>query len=296
MRRTRHRDPTGEPTDPTSGSPDHLSQINTVWTMVAQAHANEAADGPTRAARAWLWNQYERAIRQYVEHSIHDKHRAEEVFHDFGVRILEGDLRGASQERGKFRFYLKQALRRHVLNYYRAAKLDAARLRKIPRPTSNESVQVSVADQQFLENWRADLLQGTWQRLHDHELSTGRALFTVLEIRASHAGESSERLAQIASERLGRGVDARWFNRQVFDARKLIAAFLLEEVGRTLSRPTHDAIEEELIALGLLDFPSVKEALRELRKKSESSPQAGAESPGEDADDPHRQQPDAKSE
>jgi hypothetical protein len=275
VRRSAHRDAVEEPEDPTpdDGLPDHLSQINTVWSMVLKAHADDGAQEPTRAARAWLWNQYQRAIRKYLERSIPDKNGADEMFQEFGIRILQGDLRGARQDRGKFRFYLKQALRHQVLDYFRKCKLDAARLTQIQHEKRDDARarQVSDADQQFVENWRADLLQATWQRMHDHEQNTGQPRFTVLQIRAAYATESSERLAEIASAQLARPVSAHWFNRQVHEARKLIAAFLLEEVGRTLWTPTADGIEEELIALGLLDFPSVKDALRELREKSDTA-------------------------
>jgi DNA-directed RNA polymerase specialized sigma24 family protein len=252
--------------------PDHLSQIITVWTIVQQAHASTEtgeAPEPTRVARAWLWNQYQHAILKYLRSAIRNENDVDDLFQQFGFRILRGDFHNAKPEKGKFRHYLKSILRAQVSDYYRRINRDPV--------ISNEAVQDRVdrqepgaeADREFLENWRADLLQGTWQRLHDHETSSGRFSFSALQLKADHGEESSEQLARRLSKKVGHTVTAGWYNRQVHEARKLIAAFLLEEVARTLSHPTADAIEDELITLGLLNYPSVGDALHEVRRRGD---------------------------
>jgi DNA-directed RNA polymerase specialized sigma24 family protein len=270
-----YRDPAEEPTDesPSNEPADHLSQINTVWSMVARAHADQGGDATpelTREARAWIWSKYQLAIRKYLQRAIHDQNEVDDLFQEFGYRILKGDFRAANPERGKFRYYLKTALQRLVADHHRRNRRDAVRKAPAPPELIDDRDAAPEADVQFLENWRADLLQGTWQRLHDHEKATRRFHFSVLQMKARSDGEPSERLAERFGEELGRPVSAGWFNKQVWEARKLIAGFLLEDVARTLWKPTTDAIEEELIALGLHDFPSVKDALGELRSKSDA--------------------------
>ncbi len=88
MQRPSHGDPAEEPTDDPSSDAlaDHFSQINTVWSMVARAHADEGGDSipePTREARGRLWNQYQLAIRKYLQRAIRDPNEVDELFQEF---------------------------------------------------------------------------------------------------------------------------------------------------------------------------------------------------------------------
>src|SRR5438067_13804397 len=92
-----------------------LSLIPTLWSLVLQAR-----DGPADAvhqARQRLLEHYGGAVQRYLRKVLRDADRADDIFQDFAVRLLRGDLRGANPERGRFRNFVKGTLF-HLIAYH----------------------------------------------------------------------------------------------------------------------------------------------------------------------------------
>src|SRR5262245_27390195 len=82
-----------------------LDRIGTCWQRVHDPAYFAASYGP--------------AIRRYLEALLKNTHDAEEVAQDFLLRVHEQGLGRASPERGRFRDYLKKAVRNAALSFLR---------------------------------------------------------------------------------------------------------------------------------------------------------------------------------
>src|ERR1700730_60584 len=92
-----------------------LSRISTLWSLVCQAH-----EGPAEAAnsaRQQLLERYGDAIRRYLRKLLRDADAADEVFQEFALQLVRGDLRGADPQRGRFRQFVKGTLFHLVADY-----------------------------------------------------------------------------------------------------------------------------------------------------------------------------------
>src|SRR5438093_7304269 len=69
-----------------------LNLIPTLWSLVRRAHSDPLDEA--RAARRQLLERYGGAIRRYLRRLLHDPHAADEVFQEFALQLLQGDLRG----------------------------------------------------------------------------------------------------------------------------------------------------------------------------------------------------------
>ncbi len=113
-----------------------LSRMSTVWTMVFEAHGEEA-DAAT-AAMSGLRSGI-RAWSIATSGAVRDPDAAAELSQEFALRILRGAFKHADPSRGRFRDYLKTALI-HLVDDYRAAQ--RSRPRPLPR---NEPVSPTPA-------------------------------------------------------------------------------------------------------------------------------------------------------
>lgn len=241
----------------TQFSPDRavsLDQISTRWSTL-----NDPVQFVLR---------YAPAIRKYLDALIANPHDAEEVAQDFLVRMLQKGFANANPESGRFRDYLKKAIRN--------AALTRLRRRKLAIQGNTDLLQFIVADEPtsapddvWREDWRHCMLNRVWQALDHHQRrSSGNLCYTVLRLTVDHPDADSEELAARASEVAGHLMRPDAFRKQLSRARRLFAHFLVEEVAQTLQQPTADRIEEELIDLGLMalvrDFlpPNWKTELR----------------------------------
>ncbi len=101
-----------------TGEPDpHLSQIQTSWTLVFEAHRG-AADSAA-AAQAELMVRYAGSIHRYLLGATRDPDAAEELAQEFAVRFLRGDFHRADAARGRFRDFLKRSVRNLMIDHFR---------------------------------------------------------------------------------------------------------------------------------------------------------------------------------
>jgi RNA polymerase sigma-70 factor (ECF subfamily) len=222
-------------TEPTPKSV--LEQISTCWPLI---------HNPVQFVM-----RYARAIQKYVVAIVRDSHDAEEVAQDFLVRVFDKGFCPENVSRGRFRDYLKSAVRYVAISHLRRrrpSELTEEMLASIIQPNSD-------ADRTWLSEWHDCLLERVWQSLELHQQQTPDNLFySVLRLHIDNPDASSGEHAAKLSEQIGRPIRADVFRQQLRRARKHFAKLIVEEVRQTLQYPTADSVEQELIDLDLMPF------------------------------------------
>ena len=221
-----------------------------MWSLVQSAH--QGSDEAAAAARRRLLDCYGGAVRRYLRRVLRDPDAADEVFQEFAVRLLHGDLRGADPHRGRFRDFVKGTLLHLVADYRKRQQRWP-----IPLPADGLAVVESVEpefDAAFADSWRDELLARAWAALAAADGRTGQPFSAVLRFRADHPDMRSPELAEHLADRLGRPLSAAGVRQVLHRAREKFAELLLVEVGRVLDDPTPAAVEQELADLSLLDY------------------------------------------
>jgi len=241
----------------------HLSQISTTWTVLFDAHQGEA--DAVSAAQQRLLQRYQRAVYRYLYAMLRDWDAADDLFQEFAVRLLRGSFRNANPERGRFRDFLKRALRNLVINRW---KRQGQGPRSVPEGAEPavEETPGAEADQEFLSQWRDELLARSFEALQRVERQTGQPFYTVLRFRTDHPDLRSPQMAEQLSAVLGKPVSAEWVRKRLHFAREKFTDLLLDEVTQSLGDPTLDELEEEVIDLGLQDH--CRTALDRRRQRS----------------------------
>lgn len=230
----------------------HLSQISTTWTVLFQAHGGPDAAVP--AAQQQMLERYQAAVYRYLLAAVRDADVADDLYQEFALRLVRGDFKRANPERGRFRDFLKTSLYHLIVDHQRRQQRRPLSLGPdSPEPAGEMSGEME-SDREFLAIWRAELLQRTSDALLRVEKQTGQPLHLVLRFRTDHPDVRSPRMAEQLTARLGRPVTADWVRKRLHVAREKFTELLLEEVERSLERPTPDEVERELIDLGLLDY------------------------------------------
>jgi RNA polymerase sigma-70 factor (ECF subfamily) len=230
---------------------DRLSRIQTLWTLVRNAHEGPA--DAVRAAQQQLLDRYGGAVRRYLRGVVRDGDAAEDLFQEFACRVLKGDLHGADPERGRFRQYVKGVLFHLVADHHQAKKRQPAVGENLPEPAVGPPSMADL-DRDLVQSWRDELLARTWQLLEDYQKVSGKPFFGVLRFRADHPKLSSDDMAGMLSKELGKPISAAGVRQTLHRARDKFADLLLDEVLHALDKPESGQVEEELIELGLLDY------------------------------------------
>lgn len=198
--------------------------------------------------------RYARAIKKYLLALVKRRDDAEEVAQDFFLWVTKNGFPRARKERGRFRDYLKVAVRNYALNYLRRkrlATLDDTRLAQIPAHDD----PAHLHEREWLAEWRACLLNRAWLRLERHqERSQNHIYYTALRVTANHPECDSTTLAGRASVIVGRPIRPDAFRKQLSRGRRLFCELLVKEIAQTLDSPTATQIEEELVDLGLIGY------------------------------------------
>lgn len=214
-----------------------LEQISTCWPMI---------HNPVQFVM-----RYARAIQKYVAAIVRDPHDAEEVAQDFLVRVFDKGFCPENVSRGRFRDYLKSAVRYVAISHLRkrrSAELSEEMLASIVQPDSE-------ADRAYSSGWRDCLLERVWQSLELHQQATADNLFySVLRLHTETPTASSDDHAARLSEQLGRTVRADAFRQQLHRARKHFAKLIVAEIQQTIQNPTSETVEQELIDLDLMSY------------------------------------------
>ncbi|MCI0457713.1 MAG: hypothetical protein L0Z62_12145 [Gemmataceae bacterium] len=228
-----------------------LSLIPTLWSLVYQAHYGPAE--VANPARQQLLERYGGAVQRYLCKVLRDPDAAEEVFQEFALQLLHGDLRGANPKRGRFRNFVKGTLF-HLIADYRHQQ------RKWPGPLPADGAALAAnpeavdSDRQFVESWCDEFLARAWAALAAIEARTGQPLYAVLRFRADHPEMRSPQMAEQLTAQLDRPFTAGGIRQILHRAREKFAELLLDQVTHSLENPTAEQLAQELVELGLLDY------------------------------------------
>lgn len=229
-----------------------LSELSTAWTLLLQSFEGPADQ--VKEARRLLLERYGTPVYRYLRAAVGDPDTADELYQEFALRFVRGDFRHAHPERGRFRHYLKTALRNLIANHHQ-------RGRRAPAPLPAEDVLADSAalpevqcDAEYVAAWRAELLALAWQALERFERETGKPYFSALRLRTEHPELNSGEIAAWLTPQLRQEVSAGWVRKQLFHAREEFTRALVRSVLETMDEPNLDGLREELQELGLLDY------------------------------------------
>ena len=165
---------------------------------------------------------------------------------------------------------LKSSLYHLIIDHHKRKKRGMTQLSPDgPEPAADTSSTLD-SDRQFLDAWRADLLNKAWEALADEERRTGRLMHTVLHFRAGNTNMRSAQMAEHLSARLGREVTADWVRKWLHTAREHFADLLLAEVSDSLENASQEDIVQELIDLELFQYCKIAVDRWQQRQSSES--------------------------
>jgi RNA polymerase sigma-70 factor (ECF subfamily) len=231
---------------------EHLSRIETLWSVVRTAHGEEV--DAAMQAREHLFERYNGAVRRYLLAALRNEDAADEVFQEFSLRFVRGDFGNVDPSKGRFRSFLKTVVYHLLVDYQRRKKRGQREQAFAHEPETDEVQQSSADDEAFISNWRDGLLERVWSGLQLSEESSGKPHHTVLQVRVANAELSSTELAEVLSEKLGREVNSGHTRVLLHRARDRFAELMLAEVAETLEQATPEALEEELIDLNLFHY------------------------------------------
>jgi DNA-directed RNA polymerase specialized sigma24 family protein len=224
-----------------------LDAIGTCWSLVQKAHGEQSLD--MTAARQALVLRYARAIRRYIGGIIRGADDADELAQDVVMRLMRGDFAGADPNRGRFRDFLKTAVRNMVHNTWAKAN---------KRKTAD--VQLDLLGQESHDptwdhEWQQSVLEQTWNALKAQEKQQSNVkTYSIMKLRADHPDATSDELATLASKKWGQEIRPDSFRQMLRRARLKFAECLVTELAVGLADHSPARISEELAALGLLEY------------------------------------------
>jgi RNA polymerase sigma factor (sigma-70 family) len=228
-----------------------LSLIPTLWSLVCRAHHGSAEEA--NSARQQLLERYGAAVQRYLRRMLRDRDAADEVFQEFALHLLRGDLHGADPKRGRFRDFVKGTLFHLIANYRKQRREFPAPL-PVGRAEPEANLEDHESDRQFVDSWCDELLARAWAALAELEAKTGHPLYAVLRFRADHSEMRSPQMAERLTAQLGRPLTAVGVRQILHRARQKFADLLLEEVAQSLNNPTPEHLRQELVELGLFTY------------------------------------------
>jgi len=234
-----------------------LSGISTLWTVVSRAH--EGSSNAVQVAQGELLQRYSPAIHRYLLGALHDAEAADELSQEFALRFIRGDFVCANPELGRFRDYVKGVLSHLIADHFRRRK----RSRNLPNSVPEPAAPDPCTDKEFVNSWRDELMQHTWDALGELQTRTGKPFHTVLRSRTDCPKLTSGQRAEQLSARLGYKVTDVWVRQTLHRAREKFVDLLMQAVSETMSNPTVDELEAELSELGLWQY--CKAALNKMR-------------------------------
>ena len=224
-------------------SQDRLSRIQTHWSRLLAP-----TDGPEKD----LLLRYYSAAFRYLLAILHDATIAEELAQEFAVRFLAGHYSKVDRQRGRFRDFLKAALRNLIHDYWRRQQKERARTPA--DPDGFEPSAPEAEENAFDAGWRDEMLVRTWEALARFETDTGKPYFALLRVKTEEPTLRSDQLAQRLALAGNKTLTDQALRQTLHRARETFADLLLDEVQRTLTTIDRDQLEEELVELQLVDY------------------------------------------
>jgi RNA polymerase sigma-70 factor (ECF subfamily) len=228
-----------------------IDAISTRWSLVRRAHLDGKPESAGEA-RQVLVMRYAAAVRKYLGGILRDSEQADELSQDVVVRLLRGDFAGADPDRGRFRDLLKTAVRNIAHKHWEKSKV---------RKTVDAELDLvsgdAPNDDAWQTAWQGTVVEHVWDILEEDERKEkGVPAFTVLKMRTQYPDESSDQLAERLSLQMGTTIRPDAWRQMLRRARVKFAEALVEEVRIGLDDPSSASVQEELAAMGLLEYVS----------------------------------------
>ncbi len=233
-----------------------LSQISTNWAEIFACHIGP----PDRiaAAQRVVLIRYAGAIYQYLLTSVGDPNIADDLAQEFALRYVRGDFRNADPNRGRFRDFLRRALRNLIIDYQRKRSHQPRAL------GGNEELADHLLGDEpedyLLQSWRREVLNHAWQALEQSATQSRTPYYTVLRYRADYPDVNSAELAEKLAIVLQKPVNAAWVRQTLRRARERFGQLLWREVAASLGDPSMEEVVQELMELGLQEYACPPEA------------------------------------
>ncbi|MBI1914311.1 MAG: sigma-70 family RNA polymerase sigma factor [Planctomycetes bacterium] len=222
------------------GLTPRLDQISTIWPAISD---------PVKFVL-----RYATAVRKYLDALLKDPHDAEDVAQEFLLHVFERGFVNAVPERGRFRDYLKRAVRNTAISYWRRKHSRSHEVLPDVLPADVDDPH-QAAEAAWLAEWRRCVLNKAWLSLEAYQIrSPGNLFHTVLRLSVDHPDESSDALAARASRCIGRPLRADAFRKQLSRARRHFAGLLLHQVLQELESPTPEEVRAEFDEFGLMPY------------------------------------------
>lgn len=215
---------------------------------------------------ASFFDVYQLPIRKFFMCLCGNAHDADEQFQEFAVKFLSGVFDSFKPGKGRFRDYLKKALRNQVKRSYKIGKrfavpipddMDAADADAL-QPIENalrefDTLEGEQIKQLVEDDMRADEADGKnhyhsllqfaigyqRERLQEYTVSGGRTKIPVSAI------------VDFIKERFGDAVSTDTAKQRMRRAKSMYAAKMIQEITVRVSDPSHSAIREAASELGL---------------------------------------------
>ncbi len=230
-----------------------ISRIETLWSVVRNAHADD--NDVSTSAQEKLLEVYGGAIKRYLLTALGDEATAHDLYQEFALKLIKGDFHRTCPGKGKFRFFVKTVVRNLITTHFRKEN------RKSEVAIAVDDLQIADAedageseDQLFSQSWRDDLLFRTWQKLAEDQQRSDKSWYTTLHLRASYPELNGTEFANKLSEELGREIKPATARVQLHRAREKFATLMIDDVADSLEESSREAVEEELIELGLIEY------------------------------------------
>lgn len=222
---------------------DRIDAISTRWSLLRLAHSSHP---DTTKARQMLVLRYSSAVRRYVGAIVRVGDDADELAQDVVLRLMRGDFAGAAPTRGRFRDFLKIAVRNMIHNHWAKSKR---------RQTDALSVDPHSLDSEreadWLTAWQKSVLDQALESCRADEAASGG--YTLLKLRMEFPDATSEELAEKLSSKLKTSIKPESCRQMLRRARLKLAEALVEEIKSGLDDESPARVLEELAALGLLE-------------------------------------------
>lgn len=229
---------------PTPPHGDHLTNLETCWSTVRNAHT----PGPAgQAAMRELIGRYHDAVARYLRLKLRDQNLADEVLQEFWTKLLTHKLAGADHSKGRFRDYLRTVLQRLIIDHFRG--------RKVQSLPPGDLLDPSAPDLEFDRVWREAVIRRVWSRLESYEARTPKNRYAkVLHLRVGEPDASIDEIAKRLEEKTGTPITPEAFRKTLQRARNKFLELLIQELRENMESATREDIEAEIFDLGLGHF------------------------------------------
>jgi RNA polymerase sigma factor (sigma-70 family) len=224
---------------------ERLDAISTRWSLLRLAHGSHAE---ASKGRQMLVLRYAPAVKLYVGAIVRQGDDADELAQDVMLRLMRGDFAGADPSKGRFRDFLKMAVRNMIHNHW------AKRGRRQTEVLSSEQGRDDEErEAEWLGVWQKTILKHALAQCQDDDRRTGGSAYQLLKLRMDYSDATSEELAELLSTKLKTTIKPEACRQMLRRARLKLAKALVEEVENGLEEESPARVLEELAALGLLE-------------------------------------------